>query len=133
LAKKWETAKTLIPAPEFYQENYKGEVGLIFFGTTTYAAIEAMDLMAEAGVIIDSMRVKAFPFHTMVSDFIDKHEQVIVVEQNRDAQFRSLLMNELNINPSKLISVLNYDGMPITAHVIQTQIANKLSVETNSI
>jgi 2-oxoglutarate ferredoxin oxidoreductase subunit alpha len=133
LARKWDTAKTLIPPPEFYQDSYKSDVGLLFFGTTTYAAIEAMDLMAEAGVIIDSMRVKAFPFHNLVDDFIQKHEKVIVVEQNRDAQFRSLLINELNINPDKLISILNYDGMPITADVIQKQINVKLSVETNPI
>jgi len=133
LVQKWETAKTLIPPPEFYQDNNKGDVGLIFFGTTTYAAVEAMDLMADAGVIIDSMRVKAFPFHPQVEEFIDEHEKVIVVEQNRDAQFRTLLINELEINPSKLISVLNYDGTPITADTIQKQIASKLGVEANSI
>jgi len=133
LAQKWDTAKTLIPEPEFYQDENKSDVGLIFFGTTTYAAVEAMDLMADAGVIIDSMRVKAFPFHAQVEDFIDKHEKVIVVEQNRDAQFRSLLINELETNPEKLISVLNYDGTPITATVIQNQISNKLAVELNTI
>ncbi len=133
LAQKWDTAKTLIPAPEFYKDSYESDVGLIFFGTTTYAAVEAMDLMAEAGVIIDSMRVKAFPFHAQVEDFIDKHEKVIVVEQNRDAQFRTLLINELETNPSKLISVLNYDGTPITADTIQKQISSKLAVEANSI
>lgn len=133
LAKKWDTAKTLIPPPEFYQDSNKSDVGLIFFGTTTYAAVEAMDLMADAGVIIDSMRVKAFPFHSQVVDFIDQHEKVIVVEQNRDAQFRTLLINELETNPAKLISVLNYDGTPITADTIQKQITNKLSVEANLI
>jgi len=133
LAQKWETAKTLIPPPEFYQNNNKSDIGLIFFGTTTYAAVEAMDLMADAGVTIDSMRVKAFPFHTQVEDFIDKHERIIVVEQNRDAQFRTLLINELEINPAKLISVLNYDGTPITANAIQKQIASKLGVEAKLI
>ena len=133
LAKKWETAKTLIPSPEFYQESYKSDVGLLFFGTTTYAAIEAMDMMADAGVIIDSMRVKAFPFHSQVNDFIEKHEKIIVVEQNRDAQFKSLLMNELEVNPEKLISVLNYDGTPITAYTIQKQIKNKLPVKPHAI
>ena len=131
LAEKWNTAKTLIPPPEFYQESNKSDVGLIFFGTTTYAAVEAIDLMADAGVIIDSMRVKAFPFHAQVEDFIAKHEKVIVVEQNRDAQFRTLLINELETSPSKLISVLNYDGTPITADTIQKQITSKLSVEAN--
>ena len=131
LAQKWDTAKTMIPPPEFYQDENKSDVGLIFFGTTTYAAVEAMDWMANAGVIIDSMRVKAFPFHAQVEDFIDKHEKVIVVEQNRDAQFRTLLINELEINPAKLLSVLNYDGTPITANVIQKQIASNMAVGLN--
>jgi len=128
LAQKWETAKTLVPSPEFYQKENQSEYGLVFFGTTTYAAIEAMELMKEEGVVIDSMRVKSFPFHAEVVDFIEKHDQVIVVEQNRDAQFRTLLINELEVNPSRLISIVNYDGMPITAHAIKTQIVDKLSV-----
>ncbi|MDF1695527.1 MAG: 2-oxoacid:acceptor oxidoreductase subunit alpha [Saprospiraceae bacterium] len=131
LAQKWETAKTLIPAPEFYQDSYQSDIGLLFFGTTTYAAVEAMDLMKDAGVVIDSMRVKAFPFHEEVEDFIAKHDKVIVVEQNRDAQFRKLIINELETNPKKLISVLNYDGMPITADTIQKQIAKELAMTTN--
>ncbi len=129
LAQKWETAKTLVPEPEFYQEKSESSIGLLFFGTTTYAAVEAMELLAESGVKIDSIRVRAFPFHQKVVDFVEAHEQVIVVEQNRDAQFRTLLINELEINPARLISVINYDGMPITAHAIQTQITEKLSVE----
>lgn len=132
LAEKWNTTKKLIPSPEFYQDTYKSEIGLLFFGTTTYAAVEAMDLMAEAGVVIDSMRVKAFPFHNLVEDFIAKHEKIIVVEQNRDAQFKSLLINELGVDPRKLLSVLNYDGMPITADTIQKQIQVKLFSEVNT-
>ncbi|MEM9547006.1 MAG: 2-oxoacid:acceptor oxidoreductase subunit alpha [Bacteroidota bacterium] len=132
LAQKWDTAKTLVPAPEFYQDSNKSDVGLVFFGTTTYAAVEAMDLMEQAGVRIDSMRVKAFPFHKQVEDFIDNHERIIVVEQNRDAQFRTLLINELELNPAKLLSVINYDGMPITADTIQRQITAQLATEVNT-
>lgn len=131
LAKKWETAKTLVPEPEFYQKENRSNVGLLFFGTTTYAAVEAMELFEEEGLMIDSIRVRAFPFHQKVEKFIEEHEQIIVVEQNRDAQFRTLLINELEINPSRLISVLNYDGMPITAQAIQSRIKEKLSVESN--
>lgn len=131
LSQKWDTAKTIIPPPEFYQEENKSDVGLIFFGTTTYAAVEAMDLMEAAGVLIDSMRITSFPFHEQVEDFIDRHERIIVVEQNRDAQFRTLIINELDTDPAKLISVLNYDGMPITADTIQKQIASQLAVEAN--
>lgn len=123
LAQKWETAKTLVPPPEFYQEKNESKYGMLFFGTTTYAAVEAMDLMKEEGVTIDSLRVKAFPFHQEVEKFIEEHEYLIVVEQNRDAQFRTLLINELDLNPARMLSVINYDGMPITAYTIQTQIA----------
>jgi 2-oxoglutarate ferredoxin oxidoreductase subunit alpha len=131
LAQKWETAKTLIPEPEFYQKENRSNVGLLFFGTTTYAAVEAMELLEEEGLMIDSIRVRAFPFHQQVGKFIEEHEQIIVVEQNRDAQFRTLLINELEINPARLISVVNYDGMPITAQAIQSGIKEKLSVESN--
>ncbi|NNE29025.1 MAG: 2-oxoacid:acceptor oxidoreductase subunit alpha [Saprospiraceae bacterium] len=130
LAKKWETTKGLMPKPEFYQEvNQSKELGLVFFGTTAYAAIEAMDQLKDGGVIIDSMRVKSFPFPSEVKEFINTHERLFVVEQNRDAQFRTLLINELDIDPSKLIPILNYDGTPITADTIQKQIQEKLGVE----
>jgi len=126
LAQKWETAKTLVPAPEFYQEENAAMYGLIFFGTTTYAAVEAMDILKQEGLAIDSMRIKAFPFHKEVEEFINSHDRVIVVEQNRDAQLRSLIMIELETNPDKLISVINYDGMPITAQQIIDQIKQKI-------
>ncbi len=129
LAQKWDTAKTLVPAPEFYQTENRSKVGLIFFGTTTYAAIEAMDLLQEDALTIDAMRVKAFPFHQKVEDFIANHEQLIVIEQNRDAQFRTLLINELELNPARLLSVLNYDGTPITAKYIKKHIQSQLVAE----
>ena len=129
LKQKWETAKTLMPAPEAYQDkNESSSYGLLFFGTTTYAAVEAMDLLKANNITIDSLRVKSFPFPTQVADFIDAHETIFVVEQNRDAQFRTLLINELEIDPARLISVLNYDGTPITADTIEKQIMGSLSV-----
>ena len=118
LKKKLETAKTLVPGPEFYQENNESEIGVIFFGTSRYAAEEALDIMRADGLKIDAMRLKAFPFCQEVEDFIDAHKQVFVVEQNRDAQMRTLLINELEMNPKKLIRVLNFDGTPITADLI---------------
>jgi 2-oxoglutarate/2-oxoacid ferredoxin oxidoreductase subunit alpha len=74
--------------------------------------------MRADGLKIDAMRLKAFPFCQEVEDFIDAHKQVFVVEQNRDAQMRTLLINELEVNPKKLIRVLNFDGTPITADLI---------------
>ena len=122
LQKKWETAKTVVPAPFFYQKEHKNSYGLIFYGTSTYSAEEAMDIMEGQGIGFDAMRLRSFPFNEDVEDFIRSHEKVFIIEQNRDAQMRSLLINELNVNPQKMISILNYDGMPITADTIIGQI-----------
>lgn len=128
LLKKWDTAKEITPKPEFYQAENQSNIGMIFFGTTTYAALEAMDLLKdEEGIVLDAMRATAFPFHESVEQFIEAHDQVFVIEQNRDAQFRTLLINELEANPKKLTKILNYDGMPITAEAIRRQIVSVLS------
>jgi 2-oxoglutarate ferredoxin oxidoreductase subunit alpha len=131
LAKKWETAKQHVPGPEFYQQEKQSAFGMLFFGTTAYAAIEASDLLEAQGITLDAMRVKAFPFNDEVRNFIKDHERVFVVEQNRDAQFKSLLVNELGANPQKLVSVLNYDGYPITADFIQQKIFKNLVGKLN--
>lgn len=128
LTKKWNTAKTMMPQPEVYQQENNSEYGIIFLGTTLYPALEAFDLLREEGLSMDAMRVKAFPFTESVADFVDSHKKVFVIEQNRDAQFRSLLINELEANPKKLIPILNYDGMPITADAIKKQIMAKLEM-----
>jgi 2-oxoglutarate ferredoxin oxidoreductase subunit alpha len=126
LLKKWETAKTYVPAPEFHHSNKKTKLGIIFFGTSTDSSLEAVDLLAEEGIEFNAMRLRAFPFPESVKDFIDAHEMVYVVEQNRDAQMRSLLINELDAIPQKLIPVLNYDGFPITAETIRQHIMRRL-------
>jgi len=127
LLKKWDTAKDTVPAPYLYQKENKSSYGVLFFGTSTYSAEEAMDLMSQGNVSFDAMRIKAFPFSNTVEDFINSHEKVFVIEQNRDAQLRTLLINELDASPQKLASVLNYNGMPITAENIITQISKSLS------
>ncbi len=126
LAKKWETAKTLVPAPEFYQEKYEYNHGVLFFGTSKYSTEEAIYLMKEEGIFLDAIRLKSFPFSQTVQDFITTHDKIFVIEQNRDAQLRSLLMIELGADPKKLIQVLNYDGTPITAANIVKQITAEL-------
>ncbi len=145
LARKWVTASELVPQPEFHSNNeYRvsniesensedslfeirnSTLGVIYFGTSTYAAEEALELLAEEGINLDAMRVRAFPFGQSCRVFVDAHERIFVIEQNRDAQFRSLMMIELGVDASKLISVLNYDGMPITADNIFRQISAKL-------
>lgn len=125
LLKKWETAKDLVPAPELYQEGKQSEYGVIFFGTTTYSALEALDLLREEGIVLDALRLRAVPFNRTVEQFIEEHEKIFVIEQNRDAQMRSLLINELDLNPKKLIKVLNYDGQPITADKIRNEIISQ--------
>ncbi len=122
LTRKWETAKKIIPEAELYQSSSNHKIGMLFFGTTLYPALEAMDILKDQGIQIDAMRIRAFPFTKAVDDFINQHDYVFVIEQNRDAQFRSLLVNELDINPKKLIKILNYDGMPVTADCIVEQI-----------
>lgn len=121
LMKKWETAKTKVPGPQIYQSKNQSENGIIFFGTSQYSSEEAMDLMKEEGIIVDAMRIKSFPFTKEVEEFVASHQRIFVIEQNRDAQLKSLLMIEMNADPNKLFSVLNYDGMPITAdHIIKS-------------
>lgn len=131
LLKKWNTIKDTVPAPYFYQKKNLSSNGIIFFGTSTYSAEEAMDNMRETNILFDAMRLRAFPFNKSVEDFIHSHEKIFIIEQNRDAQMRSLLINELNIDPNKLIPVLNYDGMPITAYTIMIQINKNLSPAIN--
>lgn len=126
LVKKFDTAKEMVPPPDFLQDANSSATGVLFFGTSTYAAEEAIELLKTEGITLDAMRPKAFPFSKAFVDFIDAHERVFVIEQNRDAQFKSLMMIELGVNPEKLISVLNYDGTPITADFILKQIMANL-------
>jgi 2-oxoglutarate ferredoxin oxidoreductase subunit alpha len=126
LSRKFDTAKTLLPGPVFGQVNQGATLGLIHFGTTAIAIPEAMELLAERKIHLDTMRVRAFPFSREVEDFIKSHEKVFVVEQNRDAQMRSLLVNECGIDPARLVPVLNFDGFPITAAAIADMVSEHL-------
>jgi 2-oxoglutarate ferredoxin oxidoreductase subunit alpha len=127
LSKKWETAKSYVPAPEKYQDQNTSEAGILFFGTSQYSTEEAIDLLNSKGIQLDAMRLRAFPFNADVEEFIRSHKQIFVVEQNRDAQLKSLLMIELNANPEKLVSVLNYNGLPITADFIANSVEAALT------
>jgi 2-oxoglutarate ferredoxin oxidoreductase subunit alpha len=118
LIKKWNTAKDYVPAPDLYQDSNTSKYGVLFFGTSQYSTEEAIDILKADGVNLDAIRIKSFPFNKTVEDFIHSHDKVFVVEQNRDAQMKSLLMIELAASPQKLVSVLNYNGLPITADYI---------------
>ncbi len=120
---KWDTAKKIVPAAQLYQSKKESDVGILFFGTSTYSSEEAKDILQEEGIVVDAIRLKAFPFGPEVEEFIKTHRLVFVIEQNRDAQMRSMIILEMQTNPAKLIPILNYDGMPITADAIKKQIA----------
>ena len=133
LQKKWETAKTFMPKPEILKSPANRKYGVVYFGTSKYSTLEALDILAQENIHFDVMQVKAFPFSEVVVKFFEGHEQVFVVEQNRDAQFRSLLINEIGLHPNRLISVLNFDGMPITADTILHQIKEQLPAHETSL
>ena len=126
LSRKFETAKRLVPGPEFRQQSQGSTLGLIYFGTTAAAVPEALDMLAERRVHLDAMRIRGFPFSSTVDEFILGHDQVFLVEQNRDAQMRSLLVNECGIDPARIVPVLNFDGFPVTASFIADSIDGHL-------
>ncbi|WP_349741148.1 2-oxoacid:acceptor oxidoreductase subunit alpha [Roseateles cavernae] len=118
LQKKFATAATLVPQPVLKPAAVKTVLGVIYFGSTAPAMDEALQALAEAGIHLDGLRLRAFPFPALVGEFVRAHEQVFVVEQNRDAQMRTLLITELELNPARLSKVLHFDGTPITARFI---------------
>jgi 2-oxoglutarate ferredoxin oxidoreductase subunit alpha len=118
LLKKFETAANLVPSPIVRAAAQRTRLGVLYFGSTAPAMDEALEALAAEGVHVDAMRLRAFPFPRSVAEFINAHDQVFVVEQNRDAQMRTLLINELDADPAKLLRVLHYDGTPITARFI---------------
>ena len=123
---KWETAKKIVPSAQLYQKKNHSNIGILFFGTSAFSSEEAKDLLQASGTVVDAIRLKAFPFGVEVVEFVNSHELVFIIEQNRDAQMRSMMIIEMETNPSKLIPVLNYDGMPITADAIKNQITSFL-------
>jgi 2-oxoglutarate ferredoxin oxidoreductase subunit alpha len=127
LLRKFETAKDYVPKPVVKAGAHASRVGVIYYGSTAPSMDEALEALADRGIALDAMRIRAFPFADEVADFIAEHEQVFVVEQNRDAQLRSLLVNECVIDPAKLMPVLHYDGTPITARFITREISEKLA------
>jgi 2-oxoglutarate ferredoxin oxidoreductase subunit alpha len=128
LLRKFETAKALVPAPILIKAKRKTPDGVIFYGSTTAPMREALVALEGQGRRLDALRVRGFPFSDEVMEFIAAHERVFVVEQNRDAQLRTLIMTEGGIDPAKLVPVLHYDGTPITARFISGEIAQLMAV-----
>lgn len=123
LLAKFETAKTLVPAPIEQRAERPTRFGVIHYGSTSPAMAEAVELLKARGIHVDVLRIRAFPFSEAVDRFIASHDTVFVVEQNRDAQLRTLLVTEQEVNPATLEPVLHYDGTPITARFIAGAIA----------
>ncbi|MEM1197848.1 MAG: 2-oxoacid:acceptor oxidoreductase subunit alpha [Pseudomonadota bacterium] len=122
LLRKFETAADILPKPVADIRDPKSRAGIIYFGANRPAVLEAMDQLSEAGVSINALRLTAFPFSEEVRAFADNHDRIYVVEQNQGGQMRQLLMVEAGIQRAKLISVLNYDGMPMTAEFVRSHI-----------
>src|SRR5947208_2826330 len=123
LLKKFETAKTLVPKPVLTPSKEPARFGCIYYGSTSPAMHEALEALSQSGIFVNALRVRAFPFQDEIFDFVQSHSKVFVVEQNRDAQLKTLLVNDAGINPASLISVLHYDGTPITARFITGEIS----------
>jgi len=126
LLRKFETAKDLVPRPLQAHAAKPTKYGVIYYGSTAPAMDEAIHLIEAHGQPVDRLRIRAFPFHSSVASFIAEHDFVFVVEQNRDAQLRTLIVNECSIDPVRLVPILHYDGTPITARFIADAIGDHL-------
>jgi 2-oxoglutarate/2-oxoacid ferredoxin oxidoreductase subunit alpha len=126
LARKWETARGLVPRPEV-QESGNDGIGILAYGTSHWAVVETLDqLRHEQNIEAGYCRVRGYPFNREVIGFIRRHQRVYVVEQNRDAQLLGLL--RLDLEPEligKLRSVLHYDGLPIDARSVTDSIVTQ--------
>jgi 2-oxoglutarate ferredoxin oxidoreductase subunit alpha len=130
LLRKFETAKSLVPKPLLYPAERPARFGAIFYGSTSASMQEALDVLAARGIHVNALRVRGFPFQEEINDFVASHPWVFVIEQNRDAQLKTMLVNEAKVNPTRLLSVLHYDGTPITARFIVDQISQHAAART---
>ncbi len=128
LLRKFETAKGLVPGPVRRDAREKTRFGAIYFGSTSAAMDEALAALEQSGVHLNTLRVRAFPFNDEVVEFINAHDQIFVVEQNRDAQLQKLIVNECAIDPARFTAILHYDGTPITARFITKAIGDHLQM-----
>jgi len=118
LARKWRTAATLVPGPEIRRSRKGGKLGILAVGSCDAAIDEALDVLAKKDIFVDYCRVRAFPFSDEVLRFLEEHERVFVVEQNRDAQLKTLLLAETLFPANKLHSILHYGGLPMDCRCI---------------
>jgi 2-oxoglutarate ferredoxin oxidoreductase subunit alpha len=130
LARKFETARNRVPAPEV-REAKNASVGIIAYGTSHWAVVESLDqLKQEYKIDASYLRLRAYPFPEQVRDFVRRHERVYVVDQNRDAQMGQLLRLDIDAEDvPKLRSVLHYTGLPIDARSVTDSIVSQEGVK----
>jgi 2-oxoglutarate ferredoxin oxidoreductase subunit alpha len=126
LMRKWRTAATLVPEPVIQRAGRPADVGLISIGSCDDAVTEARGFLQASGVQVDYMRIRAFPFSEQVQAFLDGHERILVVEQNRDGQLRTLIINECDVDGRRIESILHYDGLPMAAGPLVEAVRRKL-------
>jgi 2-oxoglutarate ferredoxin oxidoreductase subunit alpha len=131
LLRKFDTARSLVPAPVARNARRKSLDGVVYYGSTTPALHEALEFLERQGRHLDALRLRGFPFCDEVYRFIAAHDRIFVVEQNRDAQLKTLIVTEGQVDPAKLVSVLHYDGTPITARFIAHEIARLMTTPSN--
>ena len=124
---KWETARSLVPQAQI-EYSKLNNAAILTVGSGHAACPEARDWLKAQHIGLNYCRVRAFPFNDDVKDFIDKHEVVYVVEQNRDAQLRSLLIHDIEADQTKLVSLLHYNGVPINAGFVIDKVFEKVSM-----
>jgi len=123
---KWETARTMVPEAEIRYSKFN-KAAILTLGSTDGACKEALDLLAKQNVGLNYCRIKAFPFSDAVREFIDQHDVVYVVEQNRDAQLRTLLIADIDASQNKLVSLLHYNGMPVHATFVVDRVLAEIA------
>lgn len=123
---KWETARKTLPKPEIRYSKFN-KAGIITLGSGHGACVEALDRLAAKDIGLNYCRLKAFPFSEEVSEFIAQHEVVYVVEQNRDGQLRSLLINDIEAEQTKLVPLLHYNGMPINSGFVVDKVLEEIA------
>jgi 2-oxoglutarate ferredoxin oxidoreductase subunit alpha len=121
----------MLPQPIININSPKSKIGIINYGSTTVALNDAITQLSSNGIGVNHLRIRSFPFAKSIKDFINDHDFIFILEQNRDAQMKKLLVSEENLDVSKLISLLNYDGMPLTANFIVDNITESLNNNKN--
>ena len=123
---KWETARTLIPKPDIRYSKFN-KAAILTLGSGDGACAEALDRLATQDIGLNYCRIKAFPFSAEIGEFIEQHEVVYVVEQNRDGQLRTLLINDIGADQAKLVSLLHYNGMPINSGFVVDRVLEEIA------